>query len=381
MIEPGLEHLPKSTRELTSLTTPDKQEQRPDDFSVEVDTYDKTNWQQATRHFMDGNLYQTASYENVRSGEGNVSHIILKGKHQVIAAAQARIVKVRRLGVGVAYVRWGPLWQGAAPIEKNLFRQAIRAVKKEYVNRRKLAVRLVPHLHDDEQQSYRRILEEEGYSLNAARSGSRTILMDIRPGLEDLYKGFHQKWRNSLNSARKQDLDVIEGEEEALFEAFEPLYFEMKERKQFSSSTDLTLYRKIQREALAGEKMRVFLASANGDVCAGAICSALGNTGVYLFGATNGKGMKTNASYVLQWRILEWLKEQGCDWYNLNGINPEKNEGTYRFKARLAGSYGHDVRFVGVYEAYPNPAVRLAMRAGEFLRTQIRSLRERLGRS
>ena len=36
----------------------------------------------------------------------------------------------------------------------------------------------------------------------------------------------------------------------------------------------------------------------------------------------------------------EWIKEKGLRYYDLNGINPETNPGTYHFKRGLAGKKG-----------------------------------------
>ena len=40
--------------------------------------------------------------------------------------------------------------------------------------------------------------------------------------------------------------------------------------------------------------------------------------------------------------------------YNLHGINPDTNPGTYHFKAGLCGGHGHDVHYVGTYDATPS---------------------------
>jgi hypothetical protein len=353
---------------------------RSDNFSVEVDNISQTSWSEATRAFRDANIYQTWPYATARAGRGNVSYLLLRRDSTVVAACEARLIKIPYVNLKVAYVFWGPLWQRHNDsMDVEVFRQAVRALRAEYVDRRGLVVRIISNLTDCENRSFQRILEEEGYLSHHHHKSSRTILMDVRPSLEALYQGFHQKWRNCLNGARRQQIEIVEGEDDTLFDAFERIYMEMKDRKRFISSTDLKQYRQIQSNLPTGEKMHVFLSKIGGELCAGAICSALGDSGIYLFGATNSLGMKTNASYLVQWRVLEWLKEKGCECYDLNGINPEENEGTYRFKSRLAGKYGHDVNLLGQFDAYPNAAIGLFVRAGEHLRAKFRKYRSPLG--
>jgi lipid II:glycine glycyltransferase (peptidoglycan interpeptide bridge formation enzyme) len=204
--------------------------------------------------------------------------------------------------------------------------------------------------------------------------------MDLSPSLEELHRGLHHKWRYHLSKARKQNLELVEGEEDELFEAFETIYDEMVDRKKFVSFTDIREFRKIQRGLVPGERMRVFLCKANGEVCSGGIGSALGDTGIYLFGATSNRGMKTYGSYLVHWRMLEWVKSLGCGTYDLNGIDPAKNPGGYQFKSQLAGAHGREVTFLGQYDAYPNAATKLLLAGAEVLRAKLRRGREVLAR-
>ena len=60
-------------------------------------------------------------------------------------------------------------------------------------------------------------------------------------------------------------------------------------------------------------------------------------------------------------------QHRGCTRYDLHGINPKTNEGTFPFKSRLAGVNGREVNFLGEFDAYPNVGFRwLATFAGFF---------------
>ncbi len=127
-----------------------------------------------------------------------------------------------------------------------------------------------------------------------------------------LKEGLRQKWRNHLNKSRKQDLELIEGEEDAPFEAFERIYLKMMDRKQFIDLTEPSQSCALQTHLAPDQKMRVVLCEMEGEVCAGWICSALEDTAIYLWGATSNRALKTNASYLVHWRMLEWIKSRGC---------------------------------------------------------------------
>ncbi|MEO0249239.1 MAG: peptidoglycan bridge formation glycyltransferase FemA/FemB family protein [candidate division WOR-3 bacterium] len=322
-------------------------------FSAEVDKVAEGKWYEIIRLFSDANIYQTWSYDATRCGEKNLSHLVLRAQGEIVAAAQARIVRPPVLGLGAAYVRWGPLWQiYGRDNDANVFRQALRALRNEYVGRRGFILRILPVLFSDENGTLASVLLDEGYMRGPEKSPSRTLLLDMCPPLQQIRKNMDQKWRNCLNRAERNGLQIVEGTEDTLFEEFIRLYREMLERKKFEEPNDINEFRTMQLGLPAEFKMRIFLCRSGGANSAGAICSAIGDTGIYLFGATNHEGMRNKGSYLVQWRVIQWLKEMGCRSYNLNGINPTANPGTYHFKAGIAGKNGLDVCYLGRFDCY-----------------------------
>jgi lipid II:glycine glycyltransferase (peptidoglycan interpeptide bridge formation enzyme) len=200
--------------------------------------------------------------------------------------------------------------------------------------------------------------------------------MDLRPSMEELERGFHQKWRKSLNRARKNNLEIIEGQDESLFESLRSVYGEMLQRKRFDGQADIEQFKRAQQTLAPSQKMRVILCSSEGEIVAGALFSALGDTGLDLYRATSNRGISTYGSYLVQWRVLEYLKSRGCTWYNLNGINRARNPGGYQFKSHLAGKNGREVGFLGPFDAYPNMVIRTVFTVGD----RLNALRKRNSR-
>lgn len=256
--------------------------------------------------------------------------------NKIVAAAQIRIVRIPVLGLGAAYIRWGPLCQlRNQNADPDVFRMAVRALRNEYVCLRGLILRIFPILYDDNANLCLETLQQEGYTPTPEESPQRTLILDIQPPLEEIRKNLKQKWRNCLNRAERNQLELIEGTDDSLFVDFIGLYRELLRRKQFKEPNDINEFRTIQHELSTKFKMGIFLCRSNGFSSAGAICTAIGETGVYLFGATNDQGMKNKGSYLLQWKAIQWMKNNGCRYYNLNGINPLTNPGTYHFKAGI----------------------------------------------
>jgi lipid II:glycine glycyltransferase (peptidoglycan interpeptide bridge formation enzyme) len=338
-------------------------------YSVEVDTVSKDKWYKIINNFSDANIYQTWSYDEIRFGRKKMSHLVIKKDDKIVSAVQVRIVKIPTIHAGIAYVFWGPLWKlKSIETDPDIFTQAIRALRNEYSQRRGLLLRIYPTLFSDESDIYVPILKNEGFTLSEREQPSRTLLVDLKPDLDIIRKGLDQKWRNCLNRSMKNDIELLEGDSKEMFDMFIALYRELLDRKKFAEPNDINEFRLIQENLPADYKMKILLCRYEDKICVGAIMATIGQTAVYLFGATNEIGMKSNGSYLIQWRFIEWLKQNNFACYNLHGINPVTNPGTYRFKAGLCGKNGKDVHFLGMFEACDNTLSALAVKYGDPLR-------------
>ncbi|MGI0084693.1 MAG: lipid II:glycine glycyltransferase FemX [Nitrososphaerales archaeon] len=344
-------------------------------YTSEFDTVTERDWYERLLEFEDANIYQTWSYAEVSWGLDNTSHLVLKKDGRTVALAQVRVIKVPFVGIGIAYVRWGPIWRRSTKADEDVFRQVVRALRNELTCKRRLVLRLFPAVFDDDPLCYSTILKEEGFSILRGVSANRTILMDLSPSLDGLREGMMPHWKRELKIAERKQLQVIEGDQDELFGAFIEIYKEMVCRKQFAEPNDINHFRLIQAKLPKELKMRIMLCKSGDDICSGLICSAIGNKAIYLFGATSNSGMKSRGSYLLHWKLLETSKQQRIAVYDLNGINPVRNPGTYKFKRDFAGSNGRDVRFLGRFESHPGNLGELCVKSTESIRTIYRNVR------
>ena len=339
------------------------------EYSVEVDSFNEESWYKMINYFSDANIYQTWSYDEIRFGRKKISHLILKKDGKIVAAAQVRIVKIPIIHVGIAYVYWGPLWK-VKNTETNIdiFIQAIRALRNEYARRRGLLLRIHPVLFNDEADIFLPLLKQEGFRFIDKETPSRTLIIDLSHSLDELRKGFDAKWRGHLSRAERNPLEIIEGTDDTLFEMFISIYNELLKRKNFVVPNNIYEFRAIQKCLPEKYKMKIILCRYEGKLCAGAIMATIGHTAIYLFSATNDIGMKSNGSYLIQWKFIEWLKTNQFNFYNLHGINPVINPGTYTFKSGISGKHnGKDVYFLGKCEVCENKLSALAIKYGDSL--------------
>lgn len=309
-------------------------------YHVEVDAVNAAQWSELVDKFEDANLYQTWAYGEVRWQIGNLSHLVLKEDERPVAIAQVRLMKLAGSRFGIAYLRWGPLCQpkGSELREEVVHAMAV-ALKQEYAVKRGMSLQVLPNACAGTARA--RIFEAafSGYRRENFPPGTttRTLVLDLAKPLDQLRKNFDPKWRNKLSGAEKNNLTLVEGHSEELFQKFVALFHEMHSRKQFAAPAKIEDFALMQRKLAPSQKMKVFICEENGTPVAGAVIAAMGSGGIYLHGATSDNGLKAKGSYLLQWAAIQRLKQQGVRFYDLGGINPDKNPGVYTFKNGMSG--------------------------------------------
>ncbi len=309
-------------------------------WHVEVDLVTPAQWSQMLDQFDDANIYQTPAYGGVRWGEKNLSHLVLRRDGEVLGMAQLRIVRPTPLKFGIAYLRWGPLWERRGQVlDPEVPTRMARALEEEYVDKRRLFLRILPNAFigsaraDVVGSAFVSFTQEPLTSANTYR----TFVLDLAPPLEELRKTLDKKWRNQLSRSEKNNLEISEGNGCEEYRTFSLIYDQLLKRKSFETTVDAEEFARIQEALGESHRMRVLICKDQGRPVAGLVASAMGDSAVYLLGATSDDGLNSKGAYLLQWTLIKWLKEKGVRWYDLGGIDPEKNPGVYHFKRGFSG--------------------------------------------
>jgi len=354
-------------------------------YRIEIDRVSPSDWDTLLGHFSDATIYQTHAYGSVRWGSHRLSHLVLFQSNHIVAAAQVAIRKLPLMRCGIAYIPWGPLWRirNEEP-DPDRLRQIVRALRKEYTGRRGLHLRIRPHEIEEPDSVARAVFLEEGCTASPSHP-YRTLLVDLQPSPEEIRGNLNRTWRRHLKTAEQQDFEVDQGTDDSLYATFLELSQDMLQRKGFSPGVNYLEFREIQRLLPDRHKMRILICRDREGPLASVVSSAGGDLGIYLLGATSTRGMQTQASYLLHWNMALWVKEQGCRWYDLGGINPETNPGVHFFKSGLAGKTGRDIYHLGQFDipssAFNEWAIRTADSIRVLKRKGISFLKERPDRS
>jgi len=309
-------------------------------WQVEVDRATSAEWSQMLDLFDDANIYQTAAYGAVRWGERNLSRLVLKRDDEVVGMAQLRIIRPTPLKFGMAYLRWGPIWERLArPLDSEVPIRLAVAIEEEYVKRRKLFVRILPNafVGSPRAEVFQSTFSQFTQEINESGDAYRTFVMDLTPPLEDLRCRLDKKWRNQLSRSERNQLTVVSGDGSEGYRAFCEIYSQMRERKAFQTTVDADEFGRIQESLTESQRIHVMICEDRGIPVAGLVASAMGNSAIYLLGATSDAGLNAKGAYLLQWTLICWLKQRGIKLYDLGGIDPEGNPGVYHFKKGLSG--------------------------------------------
>ena len=347
-------------------------------WQVEVDRATPAEWSAMLDLFDDANLYQTWSYGAVRWGRKNLSHMVLKRNGEVWGMAQVRIVRPTRFNFGMAYLRWGPLChRRGRELDAEAASRMARALQEEYVCKRGLLLQILPNAFVGSpraaafQSGFSEFTQEAQTSANVYR----TFVVDLAPQVEQLRKNLDAKWRNKLTQSEKKGLKVISGNGTDEYRRFCQMYEQMWKRKTFETTVDVEEFARIQEDLPETHRMRILICEQDGIPVAGLVASAMGDSAIYLLGATSDDGLNAKGAYLLQWTLIQWLRESGVKWYDLGGIDPEGNPGVYSFKKGLSGADVYQLTpLVACKSVVSSAVVRVSLAAHRV----VRSLRGRV---
>jgi lipid II:glycine glycyltransferase (peptidoglycan interpeptide bridge formation enzyme) len=344
-------------------------------YVVEICKFDSSKYSDQDLPFKDSNIYQTYAYGNTYWGKDNIVNIKLSNANETVSYVQVRIRRMPILNVGIAYIRWGPLWQTETE-DKNYdaLRFMISFLKKEFAIRKGLFLRIFPNLYEEDDIIIN-IFKEEGFKLNKYSPQYRTILMNLSSNIEDIRKGLRKTWRQTLAKAERKNMKIVEGNNIKLIESALQIYEKMHKRKKFVEFVDMTKLLYLQRLLPKNKKLITSLCLHEEKPVAALVWCAYGDTGLPLLAATSKDGLKTNASYLLFWHMILFLKRNNYKWCNLGGINPERNRGGFIFKSGLAGNNGIDVSFIGQFDYCSNLLNIIIIRYSELIKYLFRNLK------
>lgn len=183
--------------------------------------------------------------------------------------------------------------------------------------------------------------------------------VDLTPGFDALLAGFHSKWRYNIRLAARKGVIVRTGCRPPDMDAFYDMLEVTAQRDGFGIRA--REYFHHIREIIIGEGLgELFMASVDDTPVAGAIAFTLGRQCWYVYGASDNEHRRAMPNHLVQWEIMRWAKQRGCEVYDMRGVSPEadgepvdeKLAGLNRFKRGFGAQY---VEYIGDWDLVLSP--------------------------
>jgi lipid II:glycine glycyltransferase (peptidoglycan interpeptide bridge formation enzyme) len=326
-------------------------------YTVNIDNFDRSHWQEKAKEFADYSIYQTWPYQENRAEMSNckISRAIVTNENkQVCLMCQVRIKHVKAIGLKVGYVQWGPLVRGTGN-ELKCCVSALIELRKAYLDNMVNVLRVVPNLPDGEAgEIFCRMLKAAGFRSSGMFSAYRTLAIKFNDGHEGLTKGLSTLFRRNLKKANKADLQIRHCGDKEGFDVLANLYSSLKATKGFKG-VEIEEFSAPQQSLCDHEKMDLLMLYNEGRPISSVLSSNLGDSGILLLATANDEGRKLAAAY-LNWHSSVMLSlESGKERYDLGGIDPLNNPGVYDFKSRMGGT---EIYHVGAFDACKTTAIK-----------------------
>lgn len=332
----------------------------------------KEDWYKMIPQFLDYNYRQSWDYSVALSKhwQAESEHVAIYAENVVLSLTEIRIKKIPLLNIGIAYISGGPLVRRGTADDINNLQIAVELLIEEYVKKRGFILRILcPIGTNDWTQQVYDIFTSSGFSIRNDLVGYRTIVLNLEPAVEKIRANLAQKWRNCLNASQRADIKIYTSTGSEIYSKFCDLYAPFLLRKKLDFELDAHFYADFQDNAPELDRLIVSIAEKDGQVIAGHVSSMLGDTCVYLHGATNERALEVKAGYALQWHTINEAKNRGFHYYDLGGIDPVNNPGLYHFKSNMGG---YEINAAGPFEITPKNLICLFLIIFEILFRNLR---------
>jgi len=167
---------------------------------------------------------------------------------------------------------------------------------------------------------------------------SQTIWIDLTVGHDQLWSNLKGNLRRGVSRAQRGGVAVTATREPLPVSQYFKLCQEISRRKGFELRTSEAFFnRLLNAPNSSNTEARLFIASCNGEIAAGAFIYRCGHSIHYMNGTSNRNYATERPGDLLHWSVIVWALGEGCTWYDLEGIDPVGNPGTYDFKKKISG--------------------------------------------
>jgi hypothetical protein len=323
-------------------------------------------WDAMAGSFADVCLEQMAAYAVSRWDPSRLCGVLLREARspEPVAMALAVIATIPLFDLGLAYVKFGPLWRRHdRPADPAVLGLALEAVKHVFAGDRGLVARVMPPPDPEQVGEWSKRLALAGFAFHDRAPDPDRYLIDLSLTESEQLASLGSKWRANLNKALAHRLDIREADLKESLPDFLALYQTMLARKQFVDRHNVDALPPFAAAAADASALgvRLFLAYHDGRPVAGSIIVGAGERVFVAFSASDERALSLRAGYALRWWIINRLRGSSARWLDLGGT--EGDAGLRSFKLGNVGKRGRVLQIPGDYDFSENLLSKLVSSA------------------
>jgi lipid II:glycine glycyltransferase (peptidoglycan interpeptide bridge formation enzyme) len=309
------------------------------------------------------------------------------GSEKILAGAQ--VLFRQMAGLSIAYVPKGPLVDWS---DTRLTKALLDTLRNATRKRRAIYLKIEPNLLTDSALEMR-LRNDFGFRLSSETVQPRsTIRVDLSVSPEKMLERMKPKTRYNIRLAERRGVTcrMADLTSPSDFNQFYNLMEVTGQRDNFgvhSPNYYQDAWETFASSPPGSGNGALWLAEFEGQVVAGVMAFTFGAEGAYLYGASSNEHRREMPTYLLQWKAMQWAKEQGARYYDFWGIPDDISEGSeeeersepenknvrdglwgvYRFKQGFGGEI---VRYAGSFDLVYNRPMYLLWQRLQSRRTR-----------
>lgn len=342
---------------------------------------DSQRWRAFVAGAPTGDVLQCMEWGELKARTGWQPHTLAVTDGDRIVAGALALKRPAPLGRSLVYCPRGPV---ADPGNTAIFDCLIDGLREFAREHRAILLKIDPPLVGEPAVTAFRKgglrpapVKNEGFGGTQPRAVMRTAPLGDD---EALLMRFKPKTRYNIRLAERKGVQVTGHTSRDDLEEFYALLQETARRDGFNVR-DFRYFSDLWDCVIDRDLGRLFLARYEGKLLGGAINFILGRQCWYVYGASSGQFRKLMPNHLLQWRMMQWARDEGCEVYDFRGVALDRAGagehlgGLRRFKAGFAAEY---VEYVGEWDL---PLSALLYGAFYLLEPKLRKARLKLRRA
>jgi lipid II:glycine glycyltransferase (peptidoglycan interpeptide bridge formation enzyme) len=321
----------------------------------ELSASTSAGWNDFVAVLRTGHILQSFEWGEFKTNYGwKPIRLLFERKGVPCAVAQVLRRRVPLAGGSILYVPKGPCFD---PADQPTLKVVLYTLKELAKRERAIFIRIDPDVAIEDQDTLATLVES-GFRPSPEQIQYRnTMIIDLRPTLDQLRSRLRKDARYNINLARRRGITIADGGIPDL-PLFYEIYAETSRRDRFLIRP-FNYYAGVWKLFLERGMAKLLFAKYEGETLAGAMLLMIGGRVWYMYGASRDIHRNLKPNHLLQWEAMTWAKSQGAVSYDMWGLpnilQPgQPMWGVVEFKKSFGGEIH---RWIGAYDFVAKPVL------------------------